>query len=269
MKCIRCDHVGDLADSHVISKFIRNKITGIDTGRGRGKTYEFQWCGLKGLPRQDLPKPKLLCKTCDNKFGGTIERAAAELLLPHDDASRLEVEKQLSFRTRRMPFDVEGLPFHVVEYQALSDDAANTLRKFSVLTGWRALHAMSSQGAKDAAEYLASTDGQRAHNETVHFLEDDFPGADLLFPYYSELYFLGPVRAACISGSIDEVPFAWTLIGEGSQLGVAVLLGFWVVIWSLVPETDPRSDFNELQRLTFIDWMGHVVRALGAAKTPI
>lgn len=266
MKCICCNRVGDIADSHVISKFIRNKITGIDTGKG--KKYEFQWCGLKGLPRQDLPKPKLLCKTCDNMFGGTIECAAAELLLPHGDASRLEVWKQLSLRTRRMPFDVEGLPFDVVEYQALSDVAANTLRKFSVLTAWRALHAMRSQGAKDATDYLASSDGQRAHDETIQFLEDDFPGADLLFPYYSELYFLGPVRAACISGSNDEVPFAWTFIGDSSQAGVAVLLGFWIIIWSLIPETDPRSDFNELQRLAFTDWMGHVVRALGAAKTP-
>lgn len=161
-----------------------------------------------------------------------------------------------------MPFEFAGSSFKVAEYQIDSDDDDCALRKFSVLTAWRALHAMKADGVQEAVDFLDSEDGKRVQIETVNFLENTGSGTYMSFPYLAPLYLLGPYSAAAISGANDEVPFAWTFLRSGEQSGVAVILGFWVIIWPLLPDGDLRRKFIELQRLTFIDWHPQVSQQL-------
>lgn len=260
MNCICCGSPNNIVDSHVISKFIRMAITGVKTSNG--KKFDFQWCGRRGLPRQDLPKPKLLCSTCDNRFGQTIEGPASKILLPNGDMGSQNVWESLPYSKTTMPFQIAGKDFKVGEYQIDRDDHDCALRKFSVLTAWRALHAMGVSGDIDAVNFLASVNGKKVQDETVSFLNKVGSETYLHFPYHALLYFLGPNHAATITGKKDEVPFAWTFLQSDNQSGIAVILGFWVIVWPLLPDGDPRRNAHELLRLTFVDWHAHVMQQL-------
>lgn len=235
-------------------------ITGVKTSSG--KRFTFQWCGQQSLPKQDLPKPKLLCSRCDNEFGRTIEGPASMVLLPKGDPGSLEAWNNLPYSVTTMPFQIGGKDFKVGEYQIERNDHDCALRKFSVLTAWRALHAMGVSGDMDAVNFLASADGKKIHDETVNFLEKVGPETYLQFPYLALLYFLGPIHAAVITGKSDEVPFAWAILQSGNQSGVAVMLGYWVIIWPLLPDHDPRRNPHELLYLTFVDWHANVMQQL-------
>lgn len=260
MNCNCCGSTEGNVDSHVISRFIRMAITGM-VGTS-GVKFRFQWCGRKDLPRQDLPKPKLLCESCDNDFGVRIEKPASKILLPTGDISEVCNWECLPYIQREMPFLVGGHSFKVGEYQIDDDDDDFALRRFSVLTAWRALHAMREEGNSEVNRFLDSEDGQRLQSETVDFLGRPEASGYMHFPYLATLYLLGPYSAAAISGSDDEVPFAWAFIQSKGQSGVAVLLGFWAIIWPLLPDGDPRRNSIELQRGTFVDWHAQVVRQL-------
>ena len=252
MTCIYCNQSVKLSKSHVISKFLRNKLTGIQ--QGGNKKFDFQWCGAKGLPNQDLPKPYLMCARCDNDFGGTIEGPASEIMMPFRDPSDIQNWLRLPIRVRSMPFNIDGEPFRVAEH-VIDEYGDRILRKFSVLTAWRAMHAMRVKGDSDAVDFLNSEDGQKLNQATIQFLKSSDLNADMMFPYYSELYFLGPISAAALSGSYDEVPFAWTFLGDGKRRGIGVLLAYWVIVWRLREDGDNEGSFPELMEMTFADWL--------------
>lgn len=259
MKCICCPMEGPIVDSHVISNFIRKAITGIDTPNGR--KFQFRYVGRRDLPKQDLPKPKLLCENCDNKFGATIEGPAASVLIPKGDLASIAVWERLPLKYVTI-LEIEGQPLIAAQYRAEDDRSECALDKFTVLTAWRALHAMNANGDADAVDFLASDEGNRLQELTINFLNSSDHTNYLHFPYYSQLYFFGPKSAAIISGADDEVPFAWTFVRSGAQVGIAVLLGYWVILWSLLADDDPRTKFSELLIPTFVDWHAKVNRTL-------
>lgn len=86
IKCISCHKLfteKKMAQSHIIPNFVRKRLTGEVTSNGN-KNYIFKWVNRKDLPSQDLPKPRLMCQSCDNKLGNLVEAKAVSLLLPHD-----------------------------------------------------------------------------------------------------------------------------------------------------------------------------------------
>ncbi|MDR6385100.1 hypothetical protein J2802_005534 [Paraburkholderia caribensis] len=124
------------------------------------------------------------------------------------------------------------------------------------------MHAMRVKGDSDVVAFLNSADGQKLNQATIQFLKSSDPNADLWFPYYSELYFLGPTSAAALSSSYEEVPFAWAFLNDGKRRGVGVLLGFWVIVWRLREDSDNDGSFPELMEMTFGDWLPHTGQRL-------
>ncbi len=260
MKCICCVDSKDLVDSHVISNFVRMAITGV--GTKKAKKFSFQWCGRRDLPRQDLPKPKLMCDDCDNDFGGTIENPASRILLPAGDLSNISTWNSLACKTRTVSLPFGKNSMQVLEYQIDDPEKDCILRKFSVLTAWRALHAMAIDGQEDVARFMKSEDGSRINRDALEFLVGARQENYIFFPNLASLYFLGPVSASVISGSDDEVPFAWTFIETETDFAVAVIMGFWVVIWPLLPDLDPRINSLDVSNEVFIDWHAQVHRQM-------
>ncbi len=260
MKCICCVDSENLIESHVISKFVRMAITGIDAKNAM--KYSFQWCGRRDLPRQDLPKPKLLCDECDNGFGGTIENPASTILLPAGHLGQISTWNKLACKTRAMSLPLGKNSMEVWEYQIDEPDRDCVLRKFSVLTAWRALHAMARDGQEDVAHFMRSEDGSRIQRAAVDFLTTADQESYLFFPYLASLYFLGPASAATISGADDEVPFAWSFLETETEFAVAVIMGFWVIVWPLLPDSDSRRNSSALLHAVFVDWHAQVHRKL-------
>jgi hypothetical protein len=167
VNCICCDSTAPLANSHIISNFVRKRLTGISDGKSQTK-YEFRLLGHERVRiSQDLPKPKLLCATCDSEFGSTIERPASQVILPQGDVSDPHAWASLQIRAHEMPFKIADLPFKVGSYQPKNFEDDCALEKFAVLTAWRALLAMSRSGEEEAREFLESDDGM-ASPEVVY-----------------------------------------------------------------------------------------------------
>jgi hypothetical protein len=259
MKCICCGSMGNLVDSHVVSNFIRLALTGIDTGKA--KKFSFKYLGNPKMPSQNLPKPKLMCGQCDNLFGAKIERPAATTLIPKGDLSLPEVWENMRMRAENLE-PVLGYPFWVKKHEDGTVNTDYVVRKFSVLTAWRVLHDMTLAGHPEPREFMASPLGLRLQTDAVDFLKNGDDTNDLLFPYYSECYFLGPSSATVMSGADDEMPFCWTFLNGSDQRGVAVLMGYWMIVWNLRADDDPLSNFHELLRETFNTWGIDLVQAL-------
>lgn len=268
MNCIYCEEDKPLVESHVISNFIRMKLTGI-VGQNSTKKFRFRMLGHKIYLTQDLPKPQLLCKECDNGFGTHIERMASRVMLPNGDISSPQAWNTLPLNMRSLPFEIAGLPLIVGSYQLrdFEDDCA--LQKFAVLTAWRALHAMARDGNEEVREFLESDGGRRVNSTTIQFLKQANSNDYFIYPYLPTLHFLGPTSAANISGVDDEVPFAWAFLKSDKQNCMAVMLGYWVIIWPLLPDDDSGRNFHELLELTYIDWHAFVVQQFRMNQEPL
>jgi hypothetical protein len=260
VNCICCEGNGPLAKSHVISNFIRLRLTGIADGKSQTK-YHFRLLGSERVQiSQDLPKPKLLCTTCDSEFGSTIERPASQVILPQGDVSTPQAWYSLPIRTHELPFKVADLPFKVGSYQPKNFEDDCALEKFAVLTAWRALHAMSRGGDEKAREFLESDDGRILDTSTIQFLTTANSNDYFVYPYLATIHFLGPTYAASVTGLVDEMPFSWTLLQTKEQSAVAVMLGYWVIVWPLLADEDSRRNFHELLKLTYVNWHAGVIR---------
>jgi hypothetical protein len=235
-------------------------LTGISDAKSKIK-FEFRLLGSERVQiAQDLPKPKLLCTTCDSDFGSAIERPASQVILPQGDLSAPQSWSRLPIRILEMPFKVADLPFKVGSYQPKHHEENCALEKFAVLTAWRALHAMSRGGEEKAQEFLASDDGRNLNASTIHFLKSDTSHDHFAYPYLATMHFLGPASAVNVTGQVDEMPFAWTLLQSKEQSGVAVVLGYWVIVWPLLADGDSRRNFRELLTLTYIDWHASLIQ---------
>jgi len=255
MICIACgDDFEELAKSHVISNFIRKRITGLVDEKG-GKKFRFTWVNRIDLPNQDLPKPNLMCKECDSELGSKVERKITNLLMPSDvdkwhEWEKLPIKSTPIFEVFDTPLMV-GLYSYPIEQQGLLD-------RFSMSTAWRALHDMSREGRNLSSQFLRSERGQLFDRLAKEHIFDGKPRGELRL---ASLYFLGPRSAAIISGQEDEVPFAWAELGDEDEiLGVGVILGFWVILWPLF-ECSAYEYFdklNKLENLCFANWVGKI-----------
>jgi hypothetical protein len=236
------------------------RLTGLSDGTSQTK-YQFRLLGRERVRfSQDLPKPKLLCSTCDSAFGSSIERPASLVIIPQGDVSSPQAWYSVRIRAHELPFKVAGLPFKVGSYQLRSFEEDCALEKFSVLTAWRALHAMCRDGVEEAREFLESRDGRVLNMSAIQFLKSANSDDYFVYPYLATIHFLGPNSAATVTGLDDEMPFAWTLLQTKGQSGVAVMLGYWVIVWPLLADGDRRRDFHELLQLTYVDWHASVIR---------
>lgn len=258
MKCICCNEEKNLANSHVISNFIRKKIAGEKTENGI--KYKFSYVDRPDLPSQDLPKPKLLCMDWDNKFGESIEGPASSILIPKGDPGNPLIWETLPIRQVEVT-NIGGQPLYAGHYYIEDDTEDCALSKFTVLTAWRALHAMNAEGDLEAVQFLDSEEGKKLNCETIQFLKEANSTNYSFFPYHAKLYWLGPRSATVISGANDEIPFAWTIVTSTNQVGVAVMLGYWVILWSLRHDNYP-SKFSALIEPTFFTWHSQVSRQL-------
>ena len=253
MTCIACkQHDKELANSHVIPNFIKKRLTG-DTTNKRNTKYKFQWINQPELPKQDLPKPQLMCKSCDNKLGSIVEGKVPLLLMPQLMDSLEEWEK--------LPIEIKALnnifedSFYVGVYN-YPELEMELLKRFSISIAWRALHAMSKEGRRLSGAFLNSKRGLEINNKTIDYIFNNISRGTVPL---ASLYYLGPNTARNISGYDDQMPFAWAELGEGDEiLGVGVLFGYWIVLWPLFNEEDYIDKNNKLKQICFINWVGQI-----------
>lgn len=261
MICIACDtDIDELAKSHVISNFVRKRMTG-ELGSNGSKQYKFKWVGRSDLPRQDLPKPYLMCKECDNLLGSIVERGAPPLLMPNDVENFGEWEKlPIKLAPLHGIFD-DPLWLGVYDYPERQQTIIN---KFAISTAWRALHSMSKESRELSKGFLTSERGGNINKLVIGHL---FKEQLLYGAPRATLYYLGPESVTFISNNDDEFPFAWAELGESEEfLGVAVMFAYWVILWPLF-DYDPIYYFDKLEKLEkicFMDWAAKIKSELRA-----
>jgi hypothetical protein len=259
MICIACskDHE-KLASSHVISNFVRKRLAGIIREDG-SKQYFFRWISQPKLPKQDLPKPALMCRECDSALGALVENEIAVLIMPSDVNVYAEWAKlPLSSVPIKGVFDSDFF-LGVYNYQP---ERQWRIEKFALLTAWRALHAMHKDGLPLSTEFLESPRGGQINQ---HVLDHLFRNKKIEFGARAAFYYWSPYSVSVITGKDDEMPFAWTELGvAGEFLGVAVMFGYWVVVWPLF-ECEPdqvQEKLELLNRSCFLHWAAHVMKLL-------
>lgn len=272
MTCICCGGPGPCIQSHVISKFIRRACTGVDDPITGNTRYDFIWKDEAGPRRsQDLPKPRLMCAECDGWFGKRIETRARESLMPNGfnplDASTYH---QLDGRLDSEGVaELGGAPVTMGVYRDDGTDDDYFRQMFSVLVGWRALHAMAdSERTGVAANYLRTPTGLATHNATLAYLLNASPNDYLVrCPTPVRLYIQARPSAGFIAGAEDRLPFATALFQTSGAAPVAIFVAFatWVIIWSLVSERsidEPLPRFKSVRTACFVDWHAALVRDL-------
>jgi len=258
MQCIACgmDNI-QLAKSHVIPNFIRKKLTGEETSCGN-KKFQFNWVERPELPKQDLPKPFLMCKKCDNNFGAVIEREASKLLMPEDTDNWDDWEKLPIFpKELYLIFDT---PLKVGVYDYSLEREQEFLNKFAMLTAWRALHFMAREKTPLSVKFLELGRGVQMDLAVRDYLIST-ESAPHSLPA-AELYFLGPKTAAMTTGRDDEMPFAWAELGDEELLGIGVTFAFWVILWPVFEPINDHKKLTRLEELCFKNWRQQMIYQL-------
>jgi len=262
MICIACGTEKEtLAKSHVVPNFIRKRLTG-EVRENGSKKFSFNWVDRKDLPKQDLPKPNLMCEKCDNDLGARVENGIAPLLMP----SRVDVQEEWD-KLEIFPHkinDVFDEPLTLGVYNHPLRDQWR-LEKFALSVAWRALHDLSKNGELFSSEFLGSARGSDINKTVVShlFYNDVLPD-----PYYTlgstcnaSIYYWSPSTVAFITNKDDEMPFAWAELAEGGEfLGVAVIFAYWVIVWPLFEYEDSQysAKLKRLNKACFLDWIGQV-----------
>jgi hypothetical protein len=262
MICIACGTEKEtLAKSHVVPNFIRKRLTG-EVRENGSKKFSFNWVNRKDLPKQDLPKPNLMCEKCDSDLGARVENGIAELIMPN----RVDLQKEWD-KLDIYQHDINGVfdePLKLGVYQ-LPIDAQLRVEKFALSVAWRALHDLSKNGELLSNQFLGTARGVDINKTVVShlFYNDELPD-----PYYSleliydaSIYYWSPKTVAFITGKDDEMPFAWAELSEGGEfLGVAVIFAYWVIVWPLFEHDGSQypAKLKRLNKACFLDWVGQV-----------
>lgn len=261
MNCICCKTDDKPIESHIISKFIRNRVTGV--GTGKDKKFVFQW-SRGGKPRQDLQKRKLMCARCDNEAGSAIESLVADLLIPSNPSSIAAWEE--------LPFDyvtviyIDIYPLNVGVYEYGNQTFQNGIAAFSLLTAWRALHAIAQDAYPNAVSFLDSQLGKSIDEAVSRYFHDVHTSRQVKAPpMKAHLYFMGPRSVRNITRANDEMPFAWALLEKDGVLGIGVAFAYWVVLWPLFDESRNHRAMRELKKMCFIDWHAQIHEYFGGA----
>ncbi|TDM54404.1 hypothetical protein [Aliivibrio fischeri] len=254
MICIACEEEHEkLAKSHVISNLFRKRMTGFQDHNGSRK-FEFKWVGRKDLPKQDLPKPNLMCTKCDSNLGSLVERYVSNLMMPKDIEDWQEWKK---LPIKPTPLDeVFDTTLWVGTYD-YPEKNKTILDRFALSTAWRALHDMEKEGRALSTNFLNSERGVKVNKLARDYIFKGVKAEDLRD---ASLYFMGPNSAKIMSGQETEMPFAWAELGEDNELlGIGVILGYWIILWPLFELSPDYFDkLNQLERLCFINWVGKV-----------
>lgn len=123
---------------------------------------------------------------------------------------------------------------------------------------------MALEGKSLSSSFLSSPHGIKANQITKDdiFCHDEGPN------YPAFIYYWPPETVKLIGGG--EMPFAWAELGDnGEFLGVAVIFGYWVIVWPLFEDTDARysAKRDSLNRLCFLNWFGQVMNQLQSAPS--
>lgn len=261
MLCIACGSAEKkLANSHVISRFIRMRLTGV-LGEGGARTFSFKWIGRRDLPKQDLPKPKLMCIECDNRLGSLIEEKVIDLIMPK------KLNSQSDWNT--LPINAESISglFDEPLYLGVYDHTLSQqfiVEKYALSVAWRALHAMAKDGREMSQRLLSSDRGKDINKAVVDYIFSDSMRLETHEAYF---YYWPAETVRFISTKDDEIPFAWTEIGYKEELlGVSVIFGFWIIVWPLfkLGANQYEEKLAKLREISFVNWVGHVRQQLGA-----
>lgn len=261
MICIACGRKQqNLVNSHVIPNFVRKRLTG-ETKADGSKKFSFRWVGRKDLPKQDLPKPRLMCKSCDNNLGAKVEDGVAELLMP-DNVEVFDEWNNLPILAHEISYVFDGpLTLGVYDYPPSKQVM---IEKFSLSVAWRALHALAKDGEKYSLAFLSSERGVKIDQSVRHHL---FSGAALQKSYDASIYYWPPGTVNFITNNSGDIPFAWAELGDdGEFLGVTVMFAYWVIVWPLIEgdKAQYSAKLNRLNKLCFMDWFAHVSRQLAS-----
>lgn len=215
--------------SHVVPKSIRNHLFG--EFRPNGRKFSFEYAGRTDLPNQDFPKPELMCTTCDNGLGGTIEKDIPKLLMPKN-LNDWEQWKRLGLR--QVPFG----SFNFYDYSDSTDFAQ--IERIAALTAWRAMHAMAKDGNAFVAALVASPEGVNLDQAMIAYFENKVPSSGAVLPAPS-LWWLSPSQVVNVTGEDDRLPISWAALGTAGDVTLAVLFGVWLVTWKLPGAISPTD----------------------------
>jgi hypothetical protein len=255
VSCIACNkNKVKLVQSHIISNFFRKRLTGEVDPAGK-KKYKFSWVNQRDYPRQDLPKPKLMCEKCDSKLGSIIESHVPKLIMPQN-INDIKGWRNLPIKFEAL-YELFKDPFWLGVYK-YSEPERTILERFSLSVAWRALHSMAKDEKKLSLSFLKSNRGQKLNKAAKSYIFDNEIKSNV---YPASLYYLGKNSAKFLSGKDDEMPFAWAELGEPNEiLGIGVILGYWVILWPLF-EFSAENYFDKLtklERICFIHWAAQV-----------
>jgi hypothetical protein len=241
--CVKCKFKPADMKSHVVPKSIRNRLFG--EHRSKGTRFAFEYAGRKDLPKQDFPKPELMCASCDNGLGGMLEKDIPKLLMPKDLGS-WEQWVRLGLKPASL-----GV-YHLFDYRGSA--AFTQIERVAALTAWRAMHAMARDGSAILDGLLTSSAGMDLDRAMIAYIENGTPlgGVALSKP---SLWWLSAQQIIDVTGEDDRLPISWGALGTLGTPGdvtLAVLFGFWLVTWNLPGAASPTDQlvyhwFNQMK----------------------
>ncbi|MFK4447130.1 hypothetical protein ABH944_007423 [Caballeronia udeis] len=239
-RCIYCGESKDLANSHVISEFIRNKLFGQDSRKSN--RYDFKSkrangvrsaaANVKIIATQSLPTAPLMCIECDSHFGGTIEAEVSRLI----DNSGIAQKPNLiytSLNLTRAPHEETLLgrdaPCGYSVFDSCPIENLTLLGHFARLTCWRAMHAMARSGISEVEKFIKSPLGAAADMNARNLLDSKdrtiLDHAELLLPDKELLL-------DTLGGNTSWSSYGWYW-SHDNALGKAVVVwcSHWVAVW--------------------------------------
>lgn len=223
MICIRCLVKPADADSHVVPNSVRKRMFG-ENGKN-GKKFDFSYIGRPELRGQDFPKPKLMCRECDNNFGSDLEKTLPEHLMPSD------VDDRESWDTMGL-INLDHGPFK--DYPLKSQPL---LRRNAALIAWKVMHAVARDGqAPDLSNFLQTEAGKALDRAMLHFIIQQASPPATISLDEPVLWKIEPKAAAAITGKDDALPISWAVSyqsGEPQAASIFAVFGLWIVGWQL------------------------------------
>lgn len=209
----------------------------------KNKRFAFSYIGRPELPAQDFPKPKLMCKECDSKFGSDIEKTLPDLLMPADVDNKKSWDELGLIALNHGPFK---------EYPP---EAQPLLKRNAALIAWKVLHAVARDGNADLSSFLHTPAGQTLDRAMLHFIiQQALPPATISLKE-PVLWKIEPKTAAAITGKDDRLPISWAVnyeCGKPETASLFAIFGLWIVGWQFPDSTLPLHP-------ALAQWLMHLV----------